>query len=374
MINAKNYEFRLKRMEKKMIIKRRAMGYLLIPLCYLLLSACGGGSGGDTAAPTTTPTTTPTTPTALTGKLIPEIRQNGLSLLTVQDAVYKAALDETIEIMRTVIVDMTARFPANIPVFFSGCGQANAFYASAGVGSLHAGLQQVNKPNIVDVAAVFGPDRAAPAMVFCHEMSEASLQHFKLKVFPEDTDNDRDLAKFAAAVFDISILFHEVGHALLGEHQSRIVDFSAMQNELIFLIKNTCKQTEPNCNTFNEDFADWISAYAFSLALNDQAAKDPNVAKLLLGGFLVGVGSWEDILGAGGDAAHGFTTGRQANIMCYVYGGVKTLRDLDNSDNGGDLALAMAQLGILSPVDACQGSFAANKAATIKHLGFAFPD
>ena len=44
MFNAKNYEFRLKRMEKKMIIKRRAMGYLLIPFCYLLLSACGGGS------------------------------------------------------------------------------------------------------------------------------------------------------------------------------------------------------------------------------------------------------------------------------------------------------------------------------------------
>lgn len=50
MINAKNYEFRLKRMEKKMIIKRRAMGCLLIPLCYLLLSACGSGSGSPVPA------------------------------------------------------------------------------------------------------------------------------------------------------------------------------------------------------------------------------------------------------------------------------------------------------------------------------------
>ena len=95
---------------------------------------------------------------------------------------------------------------------------------------------------------------------------------------------------------------------------------------------------------------------------------------MFLGGFLVGVGSWEDILGTGGDAAHGFTSGRQANIMCYVYGGVAMLRDLDNSDNGGQLALSIAQLGILSPVDTCKSSFTANKAATDKHLGFAFPD
>ena len=31
-----------------MILKKVA-GYLLIPICYLMLSACGGSSGGDNA-------------------------------------------------------------------------------------------------------------------------------------------------------------------------------------------------------------------------------------------------------------------------------------------------------------------------------------
>ena len=141
-------------MEKMMIIKRRAMGYLLIPFCYLLLTACSGG-GGDSAAPTTAPTTPTTTPTALTGKLIPEIRQNGFSQTILQDPVNKVVLDDSLSEMSALINRLAIRFPVNIPVFFSGCGNVNAFYAPAGVKTVHAGLKQ-------SIPSLVGPQGLEP--------------------------------------------------------------------------------------------------------------------------------------------------------------------------------------------------------------------
>ena len=351
-----------------MIIKRRAMGCLLIPLCYLLLSACGGG--GDTAAPTTTPTTTPSTSTALTGKLIPETRQNGFSQTILQDPVNKAVLDDSLSEMSALINRLAIRFPVDIPVFFSGCGQVNAFYASAGVGTVHAGLRQKN-PSL-DAETVFGVDQKAPAIVYCHEMSEKSFNHFRFKVFTEDTDADRLFSKITHEIFSLSVFFHELGHAILGENINQIVDTTAMQNELSFPNKDTCLQTEPKCETLLEDFADWISGYAFSLTLNDLAATNPDSAKALLGGFVISTVSWGDILGTGGDADHGFTDGRMANILCYVYGGVAGLRDLDKDSAIANYITTLSP-GITS-ADSCQGIFTANKAATIKHLGFALPN
>jgi len=360
-------------------LKRRInhLSKLAILIFAVSLSACGGGGGGaaSTSPPTATstpaPVTPPASPVALTGRLVGETRQNGFSTFAGQNPDYKATLDQLIAQMVTVTNGLSkVLFPVNIPVYFSGCGTVNAFYG--GSGTVHAGLAQ-QVPS-VDAAAAFGPDTPFPAIVYCHELTENSLLHYLLKEFPGGTPEDALKAIISSMVFNLTVLFHEIGHAILDQHRSRIVDFAAMQQELTFPIKDSCITKLPSCNTFNEDFGDWISGYAFALALNAQATSDPTAFQTLLGGFLISIGSWDTLLGAGGDAAHGYTSGRQANILCYVYGAVAEFRDLDTNTQNGQLANSMALAGIASPATSCQTTYAANKAAMTKHLSFALPN
>lgn len=328
----------------------RATRLSLIPLLILMLFSWGcGGSGASGGS-------------GESGRLMAESRPNGIQ--AAQGSPFRDALELVMSESASIVNNLSeVRFPSNLPVFFSGCGSSGAFFIPRGLGTVHAGLLSVNPG--VDANSAFGPDRSAPALLFCNELSERALDDFNQQPFSSVQE-----VVFASAVFTLQVLFHEVGHALEAEYANRF-DLTAMRSDFDFPIADQC--SAPNCDTASEDFADWISSLTFSLAIEKTFASNQSEGESVVQGFIVALDAWPRILGSGGNPAHGFTAGRQANILCYVYGGTPQLRAAD-LQAGSPLTTFMTQQGIASPATSCQATFQRNGTATASNLGFAFVD
>lgn len=328
---------------------------LMLFLFVFVLSACGGSSSGGSSS----------------GKLVADFRANGLSSEYEANEGYKALVDAFLEGMKEIVVeiDTAIKWGVDIPVVFSGCGTENAFFSSASEPvSMHAGL------GLADPETVFGPDVVSQyAVVYCHELTERALQTFMQdsytatigSLFGTDLESTVEGYVYSALVFELQVLFHELGHGLDKVLIKDSVDNTTKLQNFAIPIANQCNQV--GCDTISEDFADWIAAYLLTEAMKEEFAENANDALKFAAGFIVASSAWPDIMGAGGDVAHGYTEARQANILCYTYGGLPELREADANSLNYQLANVLAAYGLDSVT--CENTYQANATATTTLLG-----
>jgi len=250
-------------------------------------------------------------------------------------------------------------------VVFSGCGTLNAFYSFGDAYALIAS----NNP-----AAVFGPNVTVPAIVMCHELTEKTVATFfndldladKVRSLFNTTTPEEDLVAGVASalVFELQVLFHELGHA---------VDFLLLKdpNDSIKLANftipspNTC--TTPLCDTVANDFADWISAAVLVQVIQEKIKTDIDAAENFAKAWLIALDAWQTIVGTGGGVAHGLTQARQVNMLCYAYGAIPELRQADVDVLGNQLQTAISGQGV-DPAG-CETIYKRNDTSTTTLLG-----
>lgn len=356
-------------------------------MASIALVACGGGGGTATPAETTTPvvsgfTVTPGV-TPSTGKLIPEVRQSGHEDLYLSDPTHKQRTDAIITATKDAVTDLQSAFkwPSDVPVVFSGCGQVNAFFGT--LSGTNFGVHDVLAQfGVADPSLEFGTNiTGSNVLIMCHELTEKATQVFfndsevqttingLVQEIEEATPTADQIATFqnlSAFMFELQVLLHEIGHGLDTVFLKDSANNAIKTENFSIPLINTC--SEPACDTLSEDFADWISAAIIIDVLKDEILTDTDNASNLAGAWLVALEAWPSVFAAGGDAAHGFTKSRQANMLCYAYGAIPELRGADVSVLDSGLKQFMIDQGIPDPEAQCQTIFDKNNSSSDRLL------
>jgi hypothetical protein len=368
-------------MNKLSLVKRCTILSALI----LGLAACGGG-GGTPATSTLSAAASNFNPYAAisaenkfapgTGKLVAEIRPNGLSARYGSDAEYKAKVDQVLVLLKDVVADVgdQVKWPSDVNAVFSGCGSVNAFFGSNW--NVHGALGSDALGPIADPTGTYGANSIGSTLVFCHELTEKAIKYFEElpanDIAASFTVGDPDENRINATVmFLLQVLFHEVGHGL---NQMLLPSIAFVQDEIKFKIPvaGTCG-AGANCETSAEDFADWIAALILSSVIEDAIEDEPLATRptetaSLFGSLVLGINAWEPVMGLGGGTAHSTTNSRQYNIACFAYGGLESIRDFDLA-NGSQYINALREGITPYTPNLCKEAFILNERTSETELG-----
>ena len=322
------------------------------------------------------------------GKLTSQIRPTGYSSSYSTNADYRLVVDTVVSGIHDIVVDINRYigWAEDIPLRFAGCGFVNAFFSTNPVPtSIWANLRSQN-PVGTDLANVYGADDVSKSIVvMCHELTERAISvffdygrdlqlldnylHYFATGNPASETQELYLgAVFSSAIFGFQILAHEIGHGadflLLND---LVVPYKKAPPSFAYPFANQCASV--NCNTLREDFADWFSAFGLAEAIKgDLSSATPTEAKSYVGALMIATFAWEKVLGAGGGVVHGFTDGRMANVLCYVYGSSTELRAAD-AGTGGRMRQYLTAAPLNLSEQTCIDAFAKNAAATRRLIG-----
>jgi hypothetical protein len=382
-------------MSKDLNITPWSSGLLLIGV--LSIAGCGGGGSGAPAAATSSgATSTSTLPLAATnnnpyaaisadnkltpgtGKLVAEIRPNGLSARYGSDEVYKAKVDKVLALLKEVVVEVgdQVKWPSDVNAVFSGCGQLNAFFGANF--NVHDTFRTDDFGPVPDPASTYGANSIGSTLVFCHELTEPAIKYFEdlpnseIEGFLQGDATDADELRLQATVtFLLQVLFHEVGHGL---DQMLLPSIAFVQDETKFKIPvaGTCG-AGANCMTNADDFADWIGALILNGAIegaieDEPLATRPEETAKWFGSLVLAINAWEVVMGPSGGTAHSTTESRQLNFACFAYGGLEPIRDYDVANGGHYLAALTEQITPFTP-NLCKEAVILNLKTTETELG-----
>ncbi|MFT4941833.1 MAG: hypothetical protein ACI88A_004904 [Paraglaciecola sp.] len=374
-------------MNKLLVVKRCTILSALI----LGLAACGGGGGtpagvaNTSSLPLAASNNNPYAAisadnkfTPGTGKLVAEIRPNGLSARYGSDEVYKAKVDKVLELLKEVVVEVGAqvKWPSDVNAVFSGCGQLNAFFGANF--NVHDTFRTDDFGPVPDPASTYGANNIGSTLVFCHELTEPAIKYFEdlpnseIEGFLQGDATDADELRLQATVtFLLQVLFHEVGHGL---DQMLLPSIAFVQDETKFKIPvaGTCG-AGANCKTNADDFADWIGALILNGAIegaieDEPLATRPEETAKWFGSLVLAINAWEVVMGPGGGTAHSTTESRQLNFACFAYGGLEPIRVYDMANGGQYLAALTAQITPFTP-NLCLEAVILNEKTTETELG-----
>ena len=322
------------------------------------------------------------------GKLVPEVRAEGLSAGALVPGDYRDVLDFVLTSMSSLTADVSTNilWPKDIPLKFAGCGTLNAFMGNFPVSVTAFEVLDFfnNATSPRDWTSTAGANFADTDMSFmCHELTEAIVKAFYVNrdaalladygkyFFSGSPTNQADEIKAAAGlsatVMALEVLFHELGH---GVDKVLLQDDAANSKKGVanftYPFANVCGQA--SCNTVTEDFADWFAMYVMAEEIRRSTiGTSAGDIKLYVGAMVVATTNWTKVFGqGGGDAVHGLTSKRQSNMACYLYGSSPEFRKAD-ADNGGRLAGLMVAEG-LNP-DNCEPVYTKNADSTQRFLG-----
>lgn len=176
------------------MIKRRAICYLFIPFCFLLLTACGGGGGGAAPATPTTPTT-PTTTSPDNKDFIVKVEPSPSTVISAPDVAFFQAFAPVLAANLNKTFSLPDR---DVTIIFKECGAVNAAYftSTSEIWMCYELLAFILSTGIYTGDQTVG----MYSYVLAHELGHALIDHYKLD-FTALLGKEEDAVDAIAAVF-----------------------------------------------------------------------------------------------------------------------------------------------------------------------------